>query len=241
MDQAAKTCTKCGICKSASDFGGRCSWCRACCAAHKRAKRAQDPEKARAIQRASYRRNHESRRAAAKEWYLANRERELERNRQASRDKREERAPREKAWRQANKERVLENNRKWRAANPEQDRQHARDKYRRYKQDPSWRLTRVMRAGMWKALKGVKGSGHWFELLDYTVDDLRAHLERQFVKGMSWENFGRWHVDHIVPLSSFSLSGPHDPEFRRAWALTNLRPLWASENMSKGARVISLL
>jgi len=52
---------------------------------------------------------------------------------------------------------------------------------------------------------------------------------------MSWENIGDWHIDHIVPLSRFKVSGPDDPELRRAWALTNLRPLWAKDNMRKSA------
>ena len=79
-------------------------------------------------------------------------------------------------------------------------------------------------------------------LCGYTIDDLRQHLERQFVRGMSWENMGSgWHIDHIVPLSSFSFSSVTCPEFRAAWALSNLRPLWATENMSKGARRTHLL
>jgi 5-methylcytosine-specific restriction endonuclease McrA len=45
-----------------------------------------------------------------------------------------------------------------------------------------------------------------------------------------------WHIDHIIPISSFSFSSPEDPEFKAAWALTNLRPLWAAQNISKGAK-----
>ena len=52
---------------------------------------------------------------------------------------------------------------------------------------------------------------------------------------------GEWHIDHIVPLASFVIAGPDDPELRRAWALTNLRPLWAKDNMRKGAKVETLL
>jgi 5-methylcytosine-specific restriction endonuclease McrA len=206
-----------------------------------RARRAADPDRTKEIRRRAYLKNREAVRARAKRYYEANKDKLLPAQRERSRANREVLAIKERAWRQANKDRILERNRRWRAANPEKDRQHARDKYQRYKQNPSWRLTRVMRAGMWKSLKGVKGSGRWFDLLDYTVDELRAHIERQFLKGMSWGNFGEWHVDHIVPLSSFSFTGPHDPEFKRAWALSNLRPLWAAENMSKGGKVVSLL
>lgn len=52
---------------------------------------------------------------------------------------------------------------------------------------------------------------------------------------------GDWHVDHVIPLASFSFKTAHDPDFRAAWALTNLRPLWAVANLRKGARRTHLL
>jgi hypothetical protein len=76
----------------------------------------------------------------------------------------------------------------------------------------------------------------WTKLVGYGADDLRRHLERQFVKGMSWDNFGEWHVDHIVPISRFVFASADDEQFKQCWSLTNLRPLWARENVSKGAR-----
>lgn len=75
----------------------------------------------------------------------------------------------------------------------------------------------------------------------FTLDALRAHLERQFAKGMSWSRFfaGDIHIDHILPLSGFDLT--NEAEARAAWALTNLRPLWARDNMTKGARRLTLI
>lgn len=75
----------------------------------------------------------------------------------------------------------------------------------------------------------------------YTTDELMAHLARQFTKRMSWQNMGKWHIDHIVPLASFRFDGPDDPNFKAAWALTNLRPLWRPKNLSKGAQRLTLL
>lgn len=80
-----------------------------------------------------------------------------------------------------------------------------------------------------------------FALLGYTPAELVQHLERQFVAGMGWHNMGDWHIDHIVPLSSFSISGPGCEAFKRAWDLPNLRPLWADRNVAKGARRETLL
>lgn len=58
---------------------------------------------------------------------------------------------------------------------------------------------------------------------------------------MTWDNFGDWHIDHILPLSSFNYSTPDEPDFKSAWALTNLRPIWAKENLEKGAKRLTLL
>ena len=62
---------------------------------------------------------------------------------------------------------------------------------------------------------------------------LREHLERLFSDGMTWENQGEWHVDHIRPCASFDLST--EEEKKRCFHYTNLQPLWATDNLSKGA------
>lgn len=92
-----------------------------------------------------------------------------------------------------------------------------------------------------RALKREKGGEPSFALLGFTVEQLVAHLERQFEKGMGWHNYGQWHVDHIIPLASFKYESARDPDFARAWALTNLRPLWARANISKGAQRLLLI
>lgn len=90
--------------------------------------------------------------------------------------------------------------------------------------------------------RGIGKRGRsWETLLGYTRLELMEHLEAQFVKGMSWDNVGDWHIDHIVPISTFRFDGPDDPEFKAAWALTNLRPLWAEANKKKGDKRIYLL
>lgn len=86
---------------------------------------------------------------------------------------------------------------------------------------------------MWAALKG-KSDGALFSRLGYSEHDLVAHLEGQFRDGMSWETYGKWHVDHVKPCASFDLADPE--QFSRCWALSNLAPLWAAENITKGAK-----
>lgn len=62
------------------------------------------------------------------------------------------------------------------------------------------------------------------------------HLEEQFKSGMNWDNYGKWHVDHIKPISLFVFTSYEDEEFQKCWALENLQPLWAEENLKKGVK-----
>lgn len=110
---------------------------------------------------------------------------------------------------------------------------------RRERVDPAKRLNHRMSRGIWQSIRTAKGGHPWQELVGYSLDALRAHLESRFLPGMSWKNFGQWHIDHARPLASFSFIGPADPDFRAAWALSNLQPLWALDNIRKGARYAS--
>jgi hypothetical protein len=87
------------------------------------------------------------------------------------------------------------------------------------------------------ALKHTKAGKRWEALAGYTVHDLIAHLESKFQPGMGWHNFGEWHIDHVRPRASFSFSSPADPAFLECWSLRNLQPLWAKDNLKKGARL----
>ncbi len=71
------------------------------------------------------------------------------------------------------------------------------------------------------------------KLIGYTAKELRDHIDRQFLDGMSWDNRGEWHIDHIVPVSELVALGVRDP--KRINSLGNLRPLWAVDNLRKSA------
>lgn len=108
-------------------------------------------------------------------------------------------------------------------------------------QSPKARLSHRMSAALGVALKSNKGGKSWVALLGFSPAELRRHIERQFLRGMSWDNMGKWHIDHIIPLDSFSYSAPEDSDFRAAWSLTNLRPLWGVDNQKKHAKRLVLL
>ena len=105
--------------------------------------------------------------------------------------------------------------------------------HKRYYSTIEGKLSTSMRVGIKKGLIHKK-EGRTFEILGYTKHDLKNHLESQFTEGMSFENYGEWHIDHIRPIASFNYDSTEHPDFKKCWALNNLQPLWAKDNMSKG-------
>ncbi len=85
---------------------------------------------------------------------------------------------------------------------------------------------------------GVKNYKSKFENIGWTIEQLKSHLEAQFQPGMTWENYGDWHIDHKIPHSYFCYNSIYDEEFKKCWALDNLQPMWAEENWSKNNRYI---
>jgi hypothetical protein len=146
-----------------------------------------------------------------------------------------------KEWQKENRAQLREYHRGWRDKNKENVRTYKRNKMKQlYHSDPMFRLNHNIRYGVWASLKecGAKKDGRTFDILGYSSEQLKSHLEAQFQPDMTWENYGSWHVDHRKPISSFNFSSHNDPDFRECWSLDNLQPLWGEENWSKGARLI---
>jgi hypothetical protein len=111
------------------------------------------------------------------------------------------------------------------------DNQNKRHNIRR-KTDPSFLLRRRLRNRLYCALKS-KGWGKNNKFVEYigcTQNELMVHIEKQFTEGMSWLNVGKWHIDHIIPLSSAQT----EEEMYKLCHYTNLQPLWALDNIKKG-------
>lgn len=122
-----------------------------------------------------------------------------------------------------------------------EDVKQRRNEYeRKRKENPKWRISSNISRRISKTLKlqnVSKRKRHWEDLVGYTKEDLLKHLESKFEKGMNWENYGsEWHIDHIKPISSFNITSLECKEFKKCWALNNLQPLWAKDNMRKGNR-----
>ena len=98
------------------------------------------------------------------------------------------------------------------------------------------KMNHVMSRNIRRSLHGVKNKSHWETFVGYTLKDLMQTLEKEFREGMTWDNYGKWHLDHIIPLARFNFQSIDDFEFKKAWSLGNLQSLWADENLRKRDR-----
>lgn len=157
----------------------------------------------------------------------------------------------EKEYYSKNAEKKREYARKWREANPEKVRQQriersekrkeycARYMRERRARDPLYAVSCRIRARITSVFKyqGFRKSEKTEKILGCDWDTLKSHIERQFIKGMTWENRSEWHIDHIVPLASAKT----EEDLIALNHYTNLRPLWAEDNLSKGAKMEFLI
>jgi len=104
-----------------------------------------------------------------------------------------------------------------------------KENQRRHNRQAKNRLSRNISAGICKSLR-TRRPGLWEARVGYTLAELRQHLQSQFEAGMSWSNYGQWHIELVWPVALFDFSQYDDEDFKRCWSLSNLRPSWAREN-----------
>ncbi len=138
-----------------------------------------------------------------------------------------------KIWVENNRKKSNQYKENWKIKHREQYLKQAREYASNRRKNPYYKLSKNMSKAIWECLKNNKKQLSWLKFVDYTLTDLIQHLESMFTPEMSWQNYGiYWHVDHKRPLSWFNLQ----TEFKEAWALSNLQPLKAKENLSKNNR-----
>ena len=221
-----KACSKCGLAKPLTDFyirksgknaGKPIEKCKAC---------------AKAVSKLFSQKNSDIIRARSREW----RNRNIENVRAKYRE-----------WRKQNREKAIAATKKWRAANPTRDwykenpvraAELARvRKLRRYHSDPGFRLKCILRERIRAALNGRAKSANTMQLIGCSIEHLRLWLTFYFQPGMSWSNYGEWHIDHQRPCASFDLTDP--TQQRECFHYTNLQPLWAVDNLSKSDKLLA--
>jgi hypothetical protein len=123
------------------------------------------------------------------------------------------------------KEKHRENSKKYRTENKESYNSYFRGRYKKIPHQYAWR---GMLSSMLRRFK-TKKQKTTIELLGYSAEELKTHMESLFSDGMSWENWGLWEIDHVKPISSFNKD--EDPKIVNS--LSNLQPLWKQDNIKK--------
>ena len=155
----------------------------------------------------------------SRKWFRDNHARAIKQQQEYNENNREKRM----AYYFANKERINKNHVKW--------------CLKQRKENPIYRLHDNLTSSIGRSLRTGKNGKRTEEILGYSISALKKRLEKQFTSGMSWVNYGQWHVDHIVPLCAFNITTVGDLDFKRAWALSNLQPLWKHDNLVKNGKV----
>lgn len=107
----------------------------------------------------------------------------------------------------------------------------------RYSSDINYKIATNLRNRIKSALRRKSNKSKSSTLLGCSIQELKLHLESKFKQGMSWDNYNYrgWHIDHIKPCASFDLTKLE--EQKKCFHYTNMQPLWAFENLSKGAKL----
>lgn len=146
-----------------------------------------------------------------------------------------------KHWRINNKARTSELRKKWREENPHKAKEYrntesARKYKREYesnkkKNDINHKIACNLRSRLYQALMKNQKVGSAVDDLGCSIEELKKHLENQFQEGMTWDNYGKWHIDHIKPLANYDLT--NRIIFLELCSYKNLQPLWLKDNLSK--------
>lgn len=175
-----------------------------------------------------------------KSYRQENKEKVAERMKAYYQENKEKLAERGKAYRKGNKEKIAEAMKTYYEGNKEKLSelrkvyyQENKEKFKVYQQENP--IPIFIRGSLSRILTDWKGGRIEQEAIHgYTFEELEHHIESQFADGMSWDNRSEWHIDHIKPIKAFLDEGITDPAIINA--LDNLQPLWAKDNLNKGAK-----
>ena len=223
----------CLVCGSVFEKNTSNTWKKYCSSECNNKKHYLDLETFRKNRREDYHKNKEK----ILKYEKIRRNKNIERARQIARIWRNENKDKIKKSRIKNREKDKITAKIWRENNRDKLNEIAKNWDRNKKKtDLNYRLKCILRSRISKFFKRVKKSKKTIELIGCDYETVRLHIEKQLKEGMTWDNHGEWHIDHIIPCASFDLTDPEQQ--KKCFNYTNLQPLWAKENLSKGAKIL---
>ncbi len=166
------------------------------------------------------------------DYYEKNKERLAKESSERYFNNKEERSHKAKIFRENNREKLSLASKKYRET--DRAKELKRLAHKRERSTIEGRLRHALSTRLWHALKGKYKNSSTIEYLGCTIGELKSYLESQFQKGMTWANYGTWHVDHLKACANFDLT--KESQIKKCFHYSNLQPLFAFDNLSKGAR-----
>lgn len=250
-----KVCYKCNNNRNVDDFYNGSNSCKICARIRQNQYYKNNSEKVKNYIKEYVKNNKDKVSDYQKRYYqdLNNRNIAIKRAKEYYDNNKEEQNKKKKIYSSKNKEKLKMIRKIWYENNIEKMREYHREytkknkyyllekaskrKKERRKTDHAYRLYENVSSSIRNSLKqGGKGNRKWESLVGYTIEELRIHLEIQFLPGMTWENHGSWHIDHKRPVSSFNITDTECQDFKDCWSLSNLQPLWKKDNLEKGSK-----
>jgi hypothetical protein len=206
-----KICSKCHIPKEKSDFFG-----------HNQKKDGLRPDCKECFT------------ASRKAYYEANKRRILARQKAYVQANRGRKSATDRLYRQAHKEETRAYQREYKIRNREKLNEKQRERYRN---KPHFRIAALLRNRLNFVLNGKRRAQSLLDLLGCSAQEARRYIESQFLPGMSWDNHGKWHIDHRKPLKGPGVDLTDPAQLAELCHYTNLQPLWGPENIRKSNRM----
>lgn len=204
-----KECIKCKITKDLSCFpkdkrltSGYRKKCKECYNEHQKQLRQAKPEQYSNMRKLNYQKNIEKMRLEKRKYYA---------------DNKEAKSLYDVEYRKKNKEKIAAYKKEW-------DKKQMQDSI-------VYKIKKNLRRRVHHALNGNTKSASTMKLIGCTPEYFKEYIESLFLENMSWDNYGEWHIDHIIPCFTFDLYIPEQQE--KCFHYSNQRPLWKTDNLKR--------
>jgi len=242
-----KTCTRCNIEQPLENFyrhkeskNGYVTVCKACYRLHGIEYRKNNKEEIRKSKKEYSEKNKELISQKGKAYYANNKEMYAANAKIYRNNNKEKLSADSRRYSAEHSTEIVIRVKKWGAENPEKVALNKRNHKKKKLATTRGKLDAYLGGKLRRSLNTGRDMKSWRSLVEFGIDQLKAHFASLFTEGMTMEllTSGKIHIDHKIPISAFRYEGPDDEDFKKCWCLDNLQPLWPIDNLKKGRKII---